>query len=357
MENIFTINPGSTSTKIGLFNGFQLIEEETIRYQKEEIKKYRRVIDQLDLRLASIDRFIEDKNINLSEIDFFIGRGGYLRPLDSGLYEVNQKMIGDLKSARYGEHASNLGAVIAGHYAARYGKKAYIMDPICVDELTDIARISGHPLFERTSIFHALNQKKVARMAAGELGKKYEDINLVVAHLGGGITIGLHKKGRVVDVNNGTQGEGPFTPERSGGMELGSFLKYIFENKLDFEQSFRMVLGEGGLVAYFGTTDFSKLMGIYKKGSDKKVKLVIEAMAYQIAKEIAAMSVLACGKVDALVLTGGLAYEKAFLDLIIPKVQFISDRIFIFPGENELEAMAEGIMLGLVERKIELLNY
>ncbi|MGM0365287.1 MAG: butyrate kinase [Actinomycetota bacterium] len=357
MNKIFAINPGSTSTKIGLFEGCKLQSEETIRYQREEIKKYPRVVDQLDFRLASIDRFLQDSRIDLSEIDFFIGRGGYLRPLDSGLYEVSPKMIDDLESARYGEHASNLGAVIAHYYASRHGKKAYIMDPICVDELVDIARVSGHPYFKRTSIFHALNQKKVARKAAGELGKKYEDANLLVVHMGGGITIGLHRRGRVVDVNNGTQGEGPFTPERSGGMELGSFLKYVFENRLDFEQSFRMVLGEGGLVAYFGTTDFSRLMDAYRKDTDRKVKLVIEAMAYQIAKEAAAMSVLAYGKVDAVILTGGLAYDQTFLDLIIPKVEFISPRIFVYPGENELEAMAEGIMLGLVEKKVKLLKY
>ncbi len=357
MEKIFTINPGSTSTKIGLFDGSRLLSEESIRYQREEIKSYRRVIDQLDFRLASIDRFLEDKKIDLSKIDFFIGRGGFLRPLESGLYEVNPKMIDDLKKARYGEHASNLGAVIARNYASKYGKKAYIMDPICVDELEDIARISGHPLFERTSIFHALNQKKVARMAAGELNKKYGQVNLVVAHMGGGITVGIHKKGRVADVNNGTQGEGPFTPERTGGLEMGSFLKYVFEKGLDFEKSFRMVLGEGGLVAYFGTTDFSKLMDIYQKGSDKKVKLVIDAMAYQIAREIAAASVMADGDIDAIVLTGGLAYNEAFVNLIIPRVKFICPKIFVYPGENELEAMAEGVILGLVDKKVRLLEY
>ncbi len=356
MCKIFAINPGSTSTKIGIFEGRRLEHEQAIRHKREEIKKYKRVIDQLGPRLAAIDNFLGEKDIDLSEIDFFVGRGGILRPLDSGLYEVNGRMLRDLKEARYGEHASNLGPVIAQIFASRFGKKAYIMDPVCVDELADIARVSGHPLLERVSWFHALNQKKAARKAAGELGKKYEEANIVVAHMGGGISVGIHHRGRVEDVNNAALGEGPFTPERTGGLAAGSFLRYVFEKNLDFEKSFKMILGEGGLVAYFGTTDFGRLMERYREG-EGKVRLVIDAMAYQIASEIAAKSVLVNGRVDALVLTGGLAHDDDFKDLIRERVGFIFPKIFVYPGENELEAMAEGAMLALVDKKIKIYSY
>ncbi len=353
---IFVINPGSTSTKVGLFCGRRAELVKTIRHTRDQTGKFSKVMGQLGLRLDSVDRFLEEQQIDLGQIDFFIGRGGLLRPLDSGLYAVNQKMIQDLKEARYGQHASNLGAVIAHHYARRQKKEAYVMDPVCVDELEDMVRVSGHPLFERRSIFHALNQKKVARQAAVQLGSRYRDINLVVAHMGGGISVALHKKGRVADVNHATQGEGPFTPERSGGLAAGTFLQYVLENKLNYEQAYSMIMGQGGLAAYFKTTDFKGLMARYRQG-EQKVKRVIDAMAYQIAQEIAARSVLVAGDVAALVLTGGLAHDQTFVDLITARVAFICPRVLVYPGENELEAMAEGIMLGLVEHKIPISSY
>ncbi len=356
MCKILVINPGSTSTKLGLFEGISEIFKQAIRHDKKKIDSFKKIIDQLDYRMESISSFIAKNNIDLANIDYFVGRGGFLRPLESGLYKINEKMVADLSGERYGKHASNLGAIIAYNFGKKYGKPSFIFDPICVDELDPVARISGHPLFERKSIFHALNQKKAARIIAEKLNSNYEDLTFIVAHLGGGITVGLHKKGRVVDVNNGTEGEGPFTPERSGGMELGSFLKYIFENNLNFKQAFRMVLGEGGLSAYFKTIDFKGLMEKYKQGNDKRLKIIIEAMAYQIAQEIAARSILANGNIDGIILTGGLAYSDIFVGLISEKIKHISKNIYIIPGEKELEALAEGVVLG-IENKVKVREY
>ncbi len=356
MGRIFVINPGSTSTKIGIFENSNKIFKQSVSHHKDRIDSYRKIINQLDYRMGSINSFIGENSIDMSQIDYFVGRGGFLRPLQSGLYRINEKMVEDLAGEKYGKHASNLGAVIAYNFGKKYGKPSFIFDPICVDELDPVARISGHPLFERRSIFHALNQKKAARIIAERLNSSYQDLTLVVAHLGGGITVGLHKHGRVVDVNNGTEGEGPFTPERSGGMELGSFLKYVFENDLGFGQAFRMVMGEGGLSAYFGTVDFKELMKKYKEGGDKKVRVVIEAMAYQVSQEIAARSILACGDIDGIIFTGGLAHSETFVGLIKDKVKHLAKNIFVIPGENELEALAEGVVL-LQESKIEAMEY
>lgn len=355
MYKILAINPGNTSTKIGLFEDKTLIKSKTIRYDSKDLSSFKKIIAQLGFRLKSVEDFAKENDIDFSKIDFFIGRGGYLKPLKSGLYEINQKMIKDLSEAKYGEHSSNLGAVIAYYFAKKYDKKSFILDPICVDELEPIARISGHPAIERKSIFHALNQKRAARIASKELGKKYDKINLIVAHLGSGITIGLHKKGKVVDVNHGIDGEGPFTPQRSGGLPLGSFLSYIFKHNLNYKESFKMVYGQGGLVAYFGTSDFESLMEKYEKGN-KKIKLVIEAMAYQISKYIASLSAPVCGQINGIVLTGGLSYSNTFVDLIISKIKFLTNNIFVYPGEDELLAMAEGVLLG-INNEIEIFRY
>ncbi len=356
MSLILAINPGNTSTKIALFEEIKLLKMEVIRHNKNDLKRFEHFIDQLKYRSNSVNEFLSKNNIDPKSIDYFIGRGGYLRPLMSGLYEVDRKMIEDLKAARYGEHASNLGAMIAYGLSSSMGKKAFILDPVCVDELEPVARISGHPAIERKSIFHALNQKRVARTAARELGSRYENINLIVAHLGSGISVGLHKEGRIVDVSNAIDGEGPFSPERSGGLPTGAFLKYVFENGLDWQDSLRMLYGGGGMYAYLGTNDFKKVMEKYENGNDKKVKIVIEAMAYQISKYIASFTAPVSGNIDAIILTGGLAYSKTFTQLIVPCVEFITKNILIYPGEDELQAMAEGVIKGL-KGEIEILKY
>ncbi len=356
MNKILAINPGNTSTKIGLFDGNKLISQEVIRHDKKDLDVFPNILDQLDFRFKAIGFFLKENNIQIADIDHFIGRGGLLKPLKSGLYMVNQEMVKDLRTVKYGEHSSNLGALIAQGFASEYGKKAYILDPVCVDELEPIARISGHPKIHKVSAFHALNQKSVARRASTELGKRYGDLNLIIAHLGSGISVGLHKKGKIVDVNNAIAGEGPFSPERSGGIPAGTFLKYVFENKLDFQDGLKMLYGQGGMYAYLGTNDFQKVMKEYDGGKKQEVKLVIDAMAYRISKEIASLAAPVAGKVDGIIITGGLAYSKTFVSIIRPNIEFLTSNIFIYPGEDELQAMADGVVLGL-KGEIEIYEY
>ncbi|MHB8281068.1 MAG: butyrate kinase [Candidatus Humimicrobiaceae bacterium] len=355
MYKILAIDPGNTSTKIGFFEDKNLIFSSTIRHDVNQLKAYNSFIEQLDFRFDAINDFIQKNNIDLKEVNYFIGRGGYLKPLRSGLYEINKKMISDLLNPVI-KHASNLGALIANDFAKRYKKKSFILDPICVDEMNDFAKISGHPTFVRTSVFHALNQKRVARLASHELGKKYNELNLVVAMLGSGISVGIHSKGRVIDVTNAVEGEGPFSPERSGALPIMPFVKYVLNKNLDYSEAYKLVYGQGGIVAYLGTNNMHEILKKYDEGNDKKVQLIINAMTYQIAKEIAVMAVPVNGEVDAIIITGGLANEKTFTDLIIPRIKFITEKIMIFPGEDELAAMAEGV-IGGITGEIEILEY
>ena len=355
MYKILAIDPGNTSTKIGFFEDKNLIFISTIRHDVNQLKAYNSFTEQLDFRFDAINDFIQKNNIDLKEVNYFIGRGGYLKPLKSGLYEINKKMISDLLNPVI-EHASNLGALIANDFAKRYKKKSFILDPICVDEMNDLAKISGHPTFVRTSVFHALNQKRVARLASHELGKKYNELNLVVAMLGSGISVGIHSKGRVIDVTNAVEGEGPFSPERSGALPNMSFVKYVLNKNLDYSEAYKLVYGQGGIVAYLGTNNMHEILKKYDEGNDKKIQLIVNAMTYQIAKEIAVMAVPVNGEVDAIIITGGLANEKTFTDLIIPRIKFITEKIMIFPGEDELAAMAEGV-IGGITGEIEILEY
>jgi len=356
MSLILAINPGNTSTKVALFEDDRVVRMEVMRHAREELECFKHFMDQLEYRKDAVNDFLAENKVDPENIDYFIGRGGYLRPLTSGLYKVNRHMLEDLKCSTYGEHASNLGAVIAYSLASVTGKMAFILDPVCVDELAPEARLSGHPAVQRKSIFHALNQKRVARNAAREMGRSYEDLNIIVAHLGSGISIGLHKRGLVVDVTNAIDGEGPFSPERSGAVPAGAFLRYVFENGLGWDDSAAMLYGRGGLYAYLGTSDFKKAMERYEGRKDRKASSVIEAMAYQIAKNIAAMAAPAQGEIDAIAITGGLAYSATFISLIVPRVRFITGNIVIYPGEDELQAMAEGVVQGL-RGEIEIMEY
>jgi butyrate kinase len=355
MYRILAINPGNTSTKVGYFEDTRQVFASTVRHSLEELSRYKNFFEQLDFRVESINEFIYGNDIKLESVDFFIGRGGYLKPLKSGLYEISEKMISDLKNAPV-EHASNLGALIAFSFAKKFGRKAYILDPVCVDELDDIARLSGHPLFERTTLFHALNQKRMARKAASELGRKYTELNLIVAMLGSGISVGIHSMGKIIDVTNAVNGEGPFSTERSGAIPILPFLSYVLDNKLSYEAAAKIIYGRGGIVAYLGTNDMINIMSRYRNNDDGKINLIIEAMAYQIAKEIASMAIAVKGCVDAIVITGGLANEKVFVDLVIQRIKFISEKILVYPGEDELAAMAEGV-IGAINSEIEILEY
>ncbi|HOK63393.1 MAG TPA: butyrate kinase [Soehngenia sp.] len=337
---ILTINPGSTSTKIAVFEDENQIFEETLRHDVDVIGKYNFVVDQYEFRKDIIISALEKNNIKLEELDAVVGRGGMLKPIESGTYEVNEAMLNDLKQAKYGEHASNLGALLAYEIAKSIGKKAYIVDPVVVDELDDVARISGLNLIERKSVLHALNQKAVARRFAKETHRKYEDLNLIVTHLGGGVSVGAHKKGRVVEVANALDGDGPFSPERTGGLPVGDLISLCFSGKYTKEEIKKMLVGKGGLVSYLGTNDAREVVKKIQNG-DKYAELIFYAMAYQISKEIGACAAVLKGEVDQIILTGGIAYNETFTTWIKEMVGFIAP-ITVYPGEDELKALALG---------------
>ncbi|WP_313770630.1 butyrate kinase [Bacillus sp. S/N-304-OC-R1] len=341
-HRILVINPGSTSTKIGVFDNDISILEKTIRHDLEVINSYENIIDQYEFRKNVILETLDIEGINISKLNAVCGRGGLLRPIEGGTYPVNEAMLKDLRDGYAGQHASNLGGIIAYEIAAALNIPSYIVDPVVVDELAPIARISGFSLIERKSIFHALNQKAVARRAAKELGKKYEDLNLIITHMGGGITVGAHQKGKVIDVNNGLHGEGPFSPERAGTVPVGDLVSLCYSGSYYREEIMRKIVGQGGLVGYLGTNDALKVEEMIKNGDDY-AKLIYSAMAYQVAKEIGAASAVLSGKVDAIVITGGLAYGKDFVKEISDRINWIAD-VIVQPGENELQALAEGAL-------------
>jgi butyrate kinase len=341
MENrlILAINPGSTSTKFALFRGEQQLFEKTLRHSSSELEGFSRMTDQLPFRHQLVMRALGEEKTPLSDIVAVVGRGGLVNPIESGIYEVNDLMKEHLLGAIHGEHASNLGALIADKIAAVLpGARAYIVDPVVVDELEPVARLSGHPLIERRSIFHALNQKAVARIYASAAGRNYEDMNLVIAHMGGGISVGAHRRGRVVDVNNALNGDGPYSPERSGGLPAAQIIELCFSGKYTMSEIKTMFTGKGGMVAYLGTNSFKEVCDRAAAG-DQKAMLISLGCSYQIAKEIGAMVAVLSGEVDAIILTGGLAYEKKFTERIEAMIRKFAP-VFVYPGEDELKALA-----------------
>ncbi|WP_374931300.1 butyrate kinase [Neobacillus driksii] len=339
---ILVINPGSTSTKIGVFDNEISIFEKTIRHDSEVINSFDNIIDQYEFRKTTILETLDNAGINISKLSAVCGRGGLLRPIEGGTYAVNNTMLEDLRTGFAGQHASNLGGIIAFEIASGLNIPSFIVDPVVVDELEPIARISGFSLIERVSIFHALNQKAVARRVAKELGKKYTELNLIVTHMGGGITVGVHKEGKVIDVNNGLHGDGPFSPERAGTVPAGDLVALCYSGQYYRDEIMKKLVGQGGLVGYLGTNDAVEVEKRIEAG-DEKASLIYEAMAYQVAKEIGAASAVLAGKVDAIVLTGGLAYGKGFVKSITDRINWIADTI-VHPGENELQALAEGAL-------------
>ncbi|THB70204.1 MAG: butyrate kinase [Gammaproteobacteria bacterium] len=337
---ILTINPGSTSTKFAVFSGEDIVLLENINHNNEELAVFEKLIDQFDMRKLLILEALNARNIDIIDLDAVVGRGGLLKPIPGGTYKVNQAMINDLYAAEMGEHASNLGALIADAIAQEADCESYIVDPVVVDELNNIARYSGNPLLPRVSIFHALNQKRTARIVSEQIGKEYLNSTIIVAHMGGGISVGLHENGKVIDVNNALDGDGPFTPERSGGIPAGSLVGLCFSGKYDQKQIKKMIKGEGGLVAYLGTNDLREVEDRIEQG-DRLAKQVYEAMAYQIAKEIGSLAAVVNGIVDAIALTGGVAHSENFTKLITQRVGFIAD-VIVMPGENELESLRDG---------------
>lgn len=337
---ILAINPGSTSTKVAVFNiDNEKVFLKNIKHSNEEIAKFSCISDQYEFRKEFIKAELESAGIDLNDISVIVGRGGLVKPIPSGLYRVNEAMKADLRKGVLGEHASNLGGLIADDLANSIeGAQAFIADPVVVDEMEPLARISGHPEFERVSIFHALNQKAIAKGHAKLQNKKYDELNLIVAHLGGGISVGAHCKGRVIDVNQALDGDGPFSPERSGGLPSGAVAKLCFSGKYTHAEIKKMITGQGGLTAYLDTNDALEVENRVKAG-DEKAKLIYEAMAYQISKEIGACAAVLKGKVDAVLITGGVAYDKGFVNWIKERVEFIAP-FFVYPGEDEMQALA-----------------
>lgn len=338
---ILIINPGSTSTKIGVYEDETQIMEETLRHSTEEIAQYATIYDQKDFRKNVIVDVLKEKGVDLSTIDVVVGRGGLLKPIPGGTYATTPELLEDLKIGKQGQHASNLGGILAHEIASEINVPSYIVDPVVVDELADVARLSGHPDLPRISIFHALNQKAVAKRYAKEIGKNYEDLNLIVVHMGGGVSVGAHKNGKVVDVANALDGDGPFSPERSGGLPSGALMKLCFSGKYTQAEVGKMINGNGGFNAYVGTNDMRDLVKLAK--DDPKAKLVMDAFHYQLSKEIGAMSVVLGGKVDQIILTGGIAYNPPTQEAMTNAVDWIAP-VTIYPGEDELLALAQGAL-------------
>ncbi len=337
---ILAINPGSTSTKLAIYEDEICIFKVSVKHDAIVISKFEHVVDQYEFRMESILEELKKSNIDLSKLSAVVGRGGMLKPILGGTYHVNDEMIDYVKHAVRGEHASNLGCMIAKTIADLYQLKAFIVDPVAVDEMEDIARYTGMPEIKRDSLFHALNQKAVALKASKDLNKTYQDLNLIVAHLGGGISVGVHQKGRVIDVNNALDGDGPMSPERSGSVPLGPLYKMVFSGKYTLKEIQRKNYGQGGLVAYLGTNDGYEIQKRIEAG-DEKAKFIYEVMCYQIAKEIGSCATVLKGNVDAIILTGGLAYDKLAMSWIKERVDFIAN-VMVYPGEDEMEALAMG---------------
>mgnify|MGYP001851194126 FL=1 len=336
------INPGSTSTKVGVFEDETLLFEETLRHPTEEIAKYASVIDQKDFRKEIILDFLKEKDCDPKSLDVIVGRGGLLKPIPGGTYAVSDALLADLEKGVQGQHASNLGGILAREIGDKLGVPSYIVDPVVVDELTDKARLSGMPELPRRSIFHALNQKAVARRYAKEHGTRYEDLNLIVIHMGGGVSVGAHDHGKVVDVNNILDGEGCFSPERSGTVPVGDLVKMCFSGKYTQQEIYKKICGNGGFNAYLHTNDARVVEKMVKEGN-AEAKLVQDAFYYQIAKDAGAMAAVLCGKVDQIILTGGIAYDPYTLEVLQKYLGFIAP-ITVYPGEDELLALCQGAL-------------
>jgi len=366
IHRILVINPGSTSTKIAVFENENLAWSENIKHSNDELKKFNNIWQQFDFRKEAILRCLSDKGFALSDLSAVVGRGGLLKPIAGGTYLVNQTMLEDARNNIQGEHVSNLGCALAYEIAKQAIKHkrnnrqlptskrlpAYIVDPVSVNEFEPLARYSGHPAIQRRSLSHALNIHAVARRAAEQIGKKFEEANFVVAHIGGGISIAPVRGGKIIDANDASS-DGPFSPERTGGLPLQQFITLCFSGDYTAHEVRNLVMGRGGLVAYLGTNDANEVERRIANG-DTYAREVYEAMAYQIAKEIGAMATVLKGKLDAIVLTGGLAHSKLMTDWIAERVSFIA-RVILLPGEDEIKALAEGtlrVLLGQEEAKV-----
>ncbi|MBC6295729.1 butyrate kinase [Listeria sp. FSL L7-1517] len=351
--DVLTINPGSTSTKLAVYQGDKLLFEETIRHGMQELANFNNVQDQFDFRWQLLQRVIDSFGYDINKLDAVVGRGGLLRPVAGGTYKVTDKMLADLQENKYGEHASNLGAMLAKKLADNLQIPSFIVDPVVVDEMQPVARFSGNELITRKSIFHALNHKAAGRKIAKQLGSDYEKMNFVIAHLGGGISVAAHKQGKAVDVNNALDGDGPFSPERSGSLPMNDFLEACFSGNWTKRELHDFIVGRGGMISYLGTNSMLEIEAKVHTGNEKAID-AFQAMAYQVSKEIGACSVVLEGKIDAIILTGGLARSELFTKEITKQINWIA-KVIIEPGEDELEALNSGVqrvLAGLEKEKV-----
>ena len=336
------INPGSTSTKIGVFEDENLLFEETLRHSTEEISRYATIVDQKDFRKKIITDLLEAKEFDIKSLNVVVGRGGMLKPIPGGTYAVTEELLEDLKKGVQGQHASNLGGILAKEIGDSIGAPSYIVDPVVVDELMPIARYSGVPELPRVSIFHALNQKAVAKRYAKEIGKPYESLRLIVVHMGGGVSVGAHENGKVVDVFNALDGDGAFSPERAGGVPNGALIKMCFSGKYTEKEVYAKMVGKGGFNAYLGTNDMREVTKL-ADGGDEKAVMAKQAFLLQVAKDIGSMACVLNGKVDQIIVTGGIAYGADVVAALKERAEWIAP-FTVYPGEDELLALAQGAL-------------
>lgn len=334
------INPGSTSTKIGIFEDETLLFDETLRHSTEEIARYDSIINQKDFRRDIILDFLKSKDFDVNSLDVVVGRGGMLKPIPGGTYAVNDALVRDLEIGVSGQHASNLGGILAKEIADSIGKPSFIVDPVVVDELCEEARVSGVPELPRISIFHALNQKAVAKRYAAEAGKDYKDLNLIVVHMGGGVSVGAHSEGRVIDVFNALDGDGAFSPERAGGVPSGALIKMCFSGKYEEKEVYKKIVGAGGFNALLGTNDMREVEKMVQNGN-KDADLYRRAFIFQVSKDIGSMACVLAGKIDQIIITGGIAYDKVVVDGLKEHCGFLAP-VTVYPGEDELLALVQG---------------
>lgn len=348
------INPGSTSTKIGVFEDETLLFEETLRHSTEEISQYASIVDQKDFRKKIITDLLAEKNFDIKSLNVIVGRGGMLKPIPGGTYEVTDALLNDLKIGVQGQHASNLGGILAREIGDEIGVPSYIVDPVVVDELNPVARFSGVPELPRTSVFHALNQKAVAKRYAKECGKPYESLRLIVVHMGGGVSVGAHENGRIIDVFNALDGDGAFSPERAGAVPSGALIKMCFSGKYTEKEVYSKIVGKGGFNAYLGTNDMRTVNKMAEEGNADAIA-AREAFIYQVAKDMGSMACVLKGKVDRIIVTGGIAYNEGVVNALKEYAGFIAP-FTVYPGEDELLALAQGA-LRVLNGEEEVMKY
>ena len=336
------INPGSTSTKIGVFEDETLLFEETLRHSSEEITSFPNIVAQKDFRKKIITDLLASRNFDIGRLNVVVGRGGMLKPIPGGTYPVTDALLKDLEIGKQGQHASNLGGILAKEIGDSLNIPSFIVDPVVVDEMEEVSRLSGVKELPRISVFHALNQKAVAKRYAREIGKSYESLNLIVVHLGGGVSVGPHKQGRIIDIFNALDGDGAFSPERAGAVPCGALVKMCFSGKYTEKEVYSKLVGKGGMTDYLGTNDMRDVKKLVSEG-DEYAKLVRDAFFMQVAKDIGAMATVLEGKVDQIIVTGGIAYDEITINALKERAGWIAP-FTVYPGEDELLALAQGAL-------------